>query len=112
MKTIAMAACCAAILGCSVVGHERVVGWPALTIIEHQVPHAQMRERCAPYVPFGSSPEACAEFDLAARTCMLWFSADFPPSAWVIEHERLHCAGYDHIGSTSMARYLARHNGY
>jgi hypothetical protein len=95
--------------GCSVIGHEPVAGWPALEIVEHHVPHAQMRDRCARYVGFGSNPEACAEFDLAAGKCHIWFSADFPPQRFIVQHERLHCAGYDHIGSTAMQRYLGRY---
>jgi hypothetical protein len=96
--------------GCAmVIGHERVNGWPELEIVEHYVPHAQMRDKCAPYVGFGMSPEACAEFDLVNRKCHLWFSGDFPPQKFIVEHERLHCAGYDHVGSTSMARFLQYH---
>jgi hypothetical protein len=96
---------------CTVIGHEKVAGWPALEIAEHYVPHPEMRERCAKYVGFGMSPEACAEFDLAARRCNLWFSADFPPNAWIVEHERLHCQGYDHVGAGTLKEILARSSG-
>jgi hypothetical protein len=92
--------------GCATLDHQRVEGWPELAIVEHRVPHAEMRERCARYVGFGMSPEACAEFDFVERKCHLWFSADFPPQRFIVEHERLHCAGYDHAGSTAMARLL------
>lgn len=94
--------------GCTVFGHEKVAGWPTLEIVEHYVPHAQMRDRCAKYAPWGTVVEACAEFDLAARTCHLWFSADFPPQRFIVEHERLHCLGYDHIGSSTMRAILER----
>jgi hypothetical protein len=98
---------CAFTASCSVMmGHEPVAGWPQLEIVEHHVPHATMRDRCAKYVGFGSSPEACAEFDIANRKCHIWFSSDFPPQPFVVEHERLHCKGYDHAGSTNMAAYL------
>jgi hypothetical protein len=76
---------------CTIIGHEKVEGWPKLTVIEHYVPHREMRDRCVPYTPWGSSPEACAEFNLAARTCNLYFSADFPPPAFFVKHERMHC---------------------
>jgi len=91
---------------CSVIGHERVAGWPQLEIVEHYVTHAEMRDRCSRYVAFGSSPEACAEFDLAQGKCHIWFSADFPPPPFVVKHERLHCEGYDHVGEGNMAAYL------
>ena len=96
---------------CTIVGHERVAGWPELAIVEHHVPEHQMRDRCVKYVGFGMSPQACAEFDFAARRCDLWFSADFPPPASMVEHERLHCQGYDHIGMRTMERMLAQHLG-
>ena len=95
--------------GCSIIAHEKVEGWPQLEIIEHYVSNAEMRNRCAPYVGFGMSPEACAEFDLYNRKCHIWFSADFPPPKFIVEHERQHCAGYDHVGSSNMARYLQQH---
>jgi hypothetical protein len=98
---------------CSTIEHERVEGWPQLEIVEHYVPHAEMQDRCLKYVGFGMSPEACAEFDLAARKCHVWYSADYPPLRFVRDHERLHCAGYDHVGSNGMQlflhQYLVRH---
>ena len=86
--------------------HERVVGWPELEVVEHYVPEREMQERCRRYVGFGMVPLACAEFDLAARKCHIWYSAESLRLKFVREHERLHCAGYDHIGSTSMQRFL------
>lgn len=101
---VALSSACA-----SIIGHEKVAGWPQLAVYEHYVPHAQMRERCARYVGFGSLPVACAQFRLAERRCDIWYSADFPPSRDIIEHERLHCAGYDHVGETKLRDLLARH---
>ena len=94
---------------CTVVGHERVEGWPELEIVEHRVPHATMRDRCMRYTPLLMSPEACAEFDFAANKCHLWFSADFPPPAAYVEHEHLHCRGFDHIGAQGMRIALQRY---
>ena len=95
---------------CTTIGHEKVEGWPQLTVVEHYVPHHVMRDRCVKYTPFGSSPEACAEFNLAELRCDLWFSADFPPPKAFIEHERMHCQGYDHVGETNMRDFLAGYN--
>lgn len=94
---------------CTTVGHQRVEGWPRLMVYEHYVPHHEMRDRCVKYAPFGTTPEACAEFNLAERRCDIWFSADFPPQETIVKHERMHCEGYDHIGSTGMRDYLARY---
>ena len=100
---------------CTVIAGDPVAGWPELQRVEHSVPHHEMRERCARYVGFGMAPEACAEFNLAARRCDLWFSADFPPAPQVIEHERQHCRGYEHAGEHGLqailAQYLASDHG-
>lgn len=95
--------------GCSLIGHQEVAGWPRMEVVEHYVPEAEMRSRCVKYVGFGMSPQACAEFDFARNRCELWFSSDFPPTRSTVEHERLHCRGYDHIGMRTMADMLARY---
>ena len=91
---------------CTTIEHQRVEGWPKLEIVEHYVPHREMQDRCVRYVGFGMAPEACAEFDLAARKCHIWYSSGSRPMGFIRRHERLHCAGYDHIGSTGMQRFL------
>jgi hypothetical protein len=97
---------------CTTIGHVKVKSWPKLDIVEHYVPHQAMRERCAKYTGFLMRAEACAEFDFENARCHIWLSADAPPDKAVVAHERLHCAGYDHVGETSMQallqRYLAR----
>jgi hypothetical protein len=93
-----------ALAACTVVGHRRAEGWPQLKVTEHHVANSVMRDKCARYVGFGVSPIACSEFNLVAATCDIWLSADFPPPQTVVEHERLHCAGYDHIGGNTMTQ--------
>lgn len=90
---------------CSTMDHVAVPGWPPLAQIIHEVPNAQMRDRCAPFVGLAESPEGCAIFYLPAGECHIWVSADFP-RAGVLDHEKLHCAGFDHAGSTAMAEML------
>lgn len=110
MKRLCAALALALAAGCvSTIRHEKVEGWPRLDVFEHYVPHAEMRNRCTRYVGFGSVPVACAEFRLSERRCDIWYSADFPPRPEIIAHERLHCAGYDHIGETTLKALLARH---
>lgn len=70
--------------------------WPALVVTEHYVSNKDMRDHCAKYAPFFMSPEACAEWNLIEHTCDIYYSADFPPSSYVIAHEQAHCAGYSH----------------
>jgi hypothetical protein len=105
----AMTLLSAIVCACTTIGAERVADWPQLEVREHYVPHAEMRDRCGKYVSFFMSPEACAEFDFAALRCDLWFSADFPPAAYVIEHERQHCRGYEHAGEHELRAILAQY---
>lgn len=93
---------------CTIVGHEKVEGWPTLEIVEHHVPNHVMRDACVKYMPPTFSPMACAEFDLGRRKCHIWLSADFPSES-LLEHERLHCNGYDHVGGTTLKSLMARH---
>ena len=93
----------AAISACtSIDPHNRVEGWPELQVIEYRVAYEEMRRRCDRYVAFGMIPLACAEYNLAARYCYIWLDRDYAPSS-VVAHERMHCLGFDHYGSTSMA---------
>jgi len=89
----------------------RIEGWPNLSVQEHYVPHAEMRSRCARFAGFGAPPLACAEINFAERRCDLWFSADFPPSAYVQKHERMHCAGHDHENDDTLRAALAEWRG-
>ncbi len=68
--------------------------------------HAVMRDRCSKYT---SMPDACAEFNFSAARCDIWFSSDFPPSQFVIEHERAHCLGFDHVGSNEMQAMFSKY---
>lgn len=97
----------AALAGCSIVSQHRVDGWPSLAVIEHRVSEAKLRDVCDPNAnPFVAVSVACVTFDLKRGQCHYWQSKDFPPPSWVREHELKHCDGYDHVGGTTMARYL------
>ena len=94
--------------GCAAINqHEPVAGWPELKVVEHHVSTQQMRERCMRFVGPLSSPEGCTLFDLDQSEAHIFISKDFP-NPLVLEHERLHAAGYDHLGSNHMQRVLAR----
>ena len=98
----------AASAACTSIGHEKVEGWPELEIFEHRVSSDEMYQRCSKYVAFGMLPMACAEFNLATRRCDIWLVKDFAPKN-IVEHERLHCLGYDHVGETAMRDFLTRY---
>lgn len=95
----------ALLTACTGIGETRVEGWPALTVVEHRVPHAEMRTRCGVYAPALVSPEACATFNFAEARCDIILSSDFPDER-AREHELAHCAGYDHPGESNMEAML------
>lgn len=90
------------LVSCSAMSSTGIEGWPRLEVREHYLPHAEMRTRCAKYVGFGATAYACMEVRFDLSRCDIYYSADFPPQAWVIEHERKHCAGFDHAGETTL----------
>jgi hypothetical protein len=96
-------------IACAPLATESVPGWPLLEIVEHHVPYEEMSGRCARYVGFGALPLGCAEFDLEARVCHVWVSTGLPGWRVVRDHERRHCAGYDHAGASNLRRVLENH---
>lgn len=105
---IALLGLCASLSGCAVINqHARVADWPDLKVVEHHVSHAEMHERCKRFVGPLMSPAGCTLFYLDQSEAHIYVSKDFP-NRYVLEHERLHAAGYDHIGSDNMQRVVER----
>ena len=82
------------------------VDFPTLNIIEHHVGGDVVLQQCYKYVPLwlkllGGIPEGCAEVYFDLNECHIWVRSDFP-SPSVLEHERLHCKGYDHPGDDTI----------
>lgn len=77
--------------------------WPKLKIVVHRVPTDIMRNICAPLSP---QPAACAYVYFAEQQCVIWLARNAPQFE---EHERLHCAGWDHVGSTALRDAWQRH---
>lgn len=97
--------------GCAAIGDTPPpADFPHLRVIEHYVSEGEMYDRCSKYV---AMPRACAEFYFAQNECHIWYSKDWPPLRFMVEHEREHCAGFDHFGSTAIAdlwnRYKQAH---
>ena len=95
----------ATLSGCaSIDQHHPVPGWPALKIVEHHVADEEVLERCQRFVRF-AVPEGCTLFSFNRSEAHIYVRKDLP-APWVLRHERLHAAGYDHAGSTAMQRML------
>ena len=82
--------------------------WPKLATTIHAVSSKEMRDVCQPYMPFGSIAEACALWNFDAKTCDIWIDRETQSG---LEHEKLHCLGYDHAGGTTLADAWASYKG-
>lgn len=91
--------------------NNRVEGWPKLRVVEHYIPRRHMENVCGGYSPRGLLPTACAVFLFSVKECHIYYSTDPLPEAWIYEHEWMHCLGYEHVGSNSMARALRDYKG-
>ncbi len=93
--------------GCALIDPmNRVDDWPQLKVVEHDLPYAEMYKACQPYIGPLDAPLACTVFYLDAREAHIYVAKGlkFGP---IVEHERMHAAGYDHYGSTHMKVVLA-----
>ncbi len=96
----------ASLTGCATIDtHQRVPGWPELKVVEHHVTGEEVVERCQQNAPRFTVPEACTLFYLPHGEAHIYVRKD-SAYRWVLNHERLHAAGYDHVGSTAMQRML------
>ena len=92
--------------GCSFNSSRPVEDWPAMRIVEHKVPDAEMRERCGRAAGAGMRAIACAQFNFRESRCDIWYGSLGLLRPIVVAHERGHCRGHDHVGSDGMAREL------
>ena len=93
----AMAACALAVVGCqplTVQGDwdERAV-LPALPMAYLETAPARLAAECGEQHP-GAVLYGCAKRDYAMRLCTIVTGPS--PAAWLLDHERKHCAGFDH----------------
>ena len=102
-----------ALSACSTIDYSRrVEGWPELTVDVRRVTSAEVRDACGKYSAAFSSAMACSEFFLTEKVCRVWFPNDLPgDTAFLEDHERAHCQGFDHPGSDAMKRMLEAWKG-
>ena len=80
------------------------VGWPVLEVVEREVDDIGVCDG-----GFGMLVLGCAFADFEAGKCDVYLVKDAPQ--WVREHERLHCDGYDHVGSDRVRTVFERWKG-
>ncbi len=76
------------------------VDWPALEVRVHDVSREQLGRSC----PIAAHSYGCASLDFCARSCTIFLlnGMDAIRRGQVMDHERAHCQGYDHPGSSTM----------
>ena len=80
------------------------IDWPQLTVEVRQVSEDMARKACGN--PRMISVYGCAVVFFPIRKCIIFLANN---SRETLEHEKLHCLGYDHIGESSMRDGWARH---
>jgi len=105
-RILGLVALSAALTGCALTidSHRQVPDWPELKVVEHHVSHDEMFERCHRFVPRFSAPEACTLFYFDRGEAHIYVTESV--NGFILRHERLHAAGYDHVGSDHMRRAL------
>lgn len=95
--------------GCTAINvhQEPPKDWPKLLVSIQKVGFWEMQTLC------GGNPLmaalglknyfGCAWIQFDTNTCVVYYSSDDEHGKLVIEHELMHCEGYDHIGSSSFA---------
>lgn len=103
--------------GCATVidQHSQIADWPNLKVRDNVVSGIEVIRTCYKYLsPFakytGTIPMACAEINFAAGTCDIYRAHD--ADEWIIRHERMHCAGFQHVGDTKMADDWRNYRAY
>ena len=85
-----------ALAGCGNLGvhadWDATPAFPPLDPVYVEVAASELARVCGDYP--GMYLHGCARRDFEMRTCFI-YTAPRPP-AWLLEHERKHCAGYDH----------------
>lgn len=93
--------------GCASIDYDRgpAADWPALEIRIIKQDFKQVQRTCRNDFWPAQQVNGCAIFEFAALICHIYTWTD---DRRVIEHERAHCAGYDHPGSSAMRDAWAR----
>ena len=88
--------------GCTAIDMHREPpkDWPKLTVTEHKVGFWELQTICggsviAQYV-------ACARIFFKDNACKIYYVSGDEYGRLAVEHEREHCNGRDHVGSSAL----------
>ena len=72
--------------------------WEPLTPVLFEVEPSRLADNCPVVLPPGQTLYGCARRDYSIGACLIFTGPH--PESWLLEHERKHCAGWDHGSST------------
>lgn len=81
--------------------------WPALDVVVQRTTEEVVRKACSRTTLIAAY--GCTVVRLENNKCYIFLATDDPAT---LEHERLHCLGYDHVGDSFLRDMWARHKGY
>lgn len=86
--------------GCSVMDYSRAPpsDWPALTVTVERMAFGPLQAKCGGNLFV--QVLACPWVNFTARTCVIYTSTD---DEAVLDHERDHCRGYNHVGDSRVS---------
>jgi len=92
--------------GCTMIDYAKAppADWPELKVDVYRTTFWDTQRLCGGNLLFPTP--ACAAVDFKGRRCTIITSTD---DERVMEHERAHCRGYDHVGETTLADVWGRH---
>lgn len=101
-RTLAAALIALTASGCTMVGHLPAPdGWPVLTEKIERPGFWAVQSICGGLPPF-TVTAGCAQIHLSSGTCTIYSAVTGEDEVYLLEHERAHCQGRDHIGSTAL----------
>lgn len=85
---------------CSTIGNRPPpADFPKLNVTVNYVPWEKMYSVCSQY---GIQPAACTEVNFKDNSCVVWVVPNDGLTKYTLEHELLHCQGWDHPGETTL----------
>lgn len=90
-----------ALVACTAIGTQKVMGWPEMEPVIHEVSGATLHKICGPTVRWYEMALGCAYFDFDKRVCNIYVS--YNPQQFVLDHEKQHCKGIEHDGGHELA---------
>lgn len=91
------------ISGCTAINIHKAPphDWPKLEMTVTKLGFMELQSVCEASILMQRF--ACANINFDTMTCKVYYFSDDEYGKLALEHEEMHCLGYDHIGSSELA---------